>query len=608
MKAKPRRGRYVYPGALYPSSSAGNERLLVVASMTACGLLAIFGWLLHLQGVLKSLRPRSPTTIPLLALRGPLVDRNDRVLASSTWVWTVATDPTKVADPDRFAAWLAPYLGQEPKQLAQKLWEGKRSKKAVRYLRLAKGLSWTQLEKLREAYQQQRRLDRALKQQRAPLQFEQALHREYPNGRLAAQVLGLLKIETLGKEIQIEPLGGLEQSQNARLSGRNGYVEGEVDPSGWIIPETRVSSVEPEPGRPVRTTLEVAIQSAVEEVLDRVWQKHTPRAAVAIVLEPHTGEILALANRPTFDPNDRKSLDRRLGALTNRGIACRFEPGSIYKPITVAAALQEKRIGPKDRFYCGGFLQVGRRRVRCDLHAPFQKGHRLQTAEGVLIYSCNVGAAQIGKRLGAKYTYEYARRFGLLEPTGVELPGEIKGDLAPPERWEAPELRTVTVAFGQGIAVTPLQLAAAYAVFANDGVWVQPHLVKGDRPVPRRRVLDPEVARTVREWLIGTIEKGTGKAARIEGYRLSGKTGTAQKPREDGRGYARGKYVASFIGFVPADQPRAVVLVMVEEPRNGYYGGVVAAPAFRQIAEYLLLHWQMPQDTPRNLQRREGGP
>jgi len=578
------------------------NRLWITAALLAVGLLFLVYRLADLQIVKASdlqkkaseLRRKS---IPLHALRGAIRDREGQVLVSSEWVARVVVNPSRIGDTVFASEWLAKRLNQDRQALLQTLNQAKQN--GSRYLRIARNVPWKQAEKLHMDYRTEVKASK--KQSKSSpsepdfegrvglVWLEKTMVREYPNGSLAAHVLGLVDVtETKAGTVLVEPKGGIEIEKNEVLSGRDGVVVGEVDGRGWIIPETRVKQVDPQNGQDVYLTLDASLQAVVENALRNLQKQHSPISSVAIVIEPKTGEILALASMPTYHPGNRKTLEKRAKALVNRSISYAYEPGSIFKPLTVAWALQQKSIRTTSSYYCAGSIQIGKKRIRC-AQGHVHKG---QSLEKVLSLSCNVAMAQIGVKMGGKQLYACAQQFGLLRRTGIELPQESTGWLDAPETWRPAQLRAANVAFGQGIIATPLGIASACAALANDGVWVQPHLIKGSKEVSMHRVVSPEIARQVRMWLVDTFVNGTGKIARIEGYTLAGKTGTAQKA-DPKRGYLDGKYVSSFVGFVPAQNPQAVVLVMADEPRNGYFGSDVAAPVFREIAEYLVWRWRV---------------
>jgi stage V sporulation protein D (sporulation-specific penicillin-binding protein) len=544
----------------------------------------------------EAARVRRERTRPLLAQRGAILDRWGRPLARTQLYYHLALDPRSVRDPTTTARWLATELGLSAQHLESQIREAQQ--RNARYLRFATFVPQSRAEPFLRKYRQT-----PLRERLAVLMKETIPARELPEGRLAAQIIGLTTLEESRDEgSQLKPLGGVELSMDARLRGINGREEGEIAPGGVIIPETLQTRVPPVDGQPVQLTLDITIQEAVETALDELVRRHRPQSALALVLDPRTGEILALANRPTYDPHTRQGLEHGLEPLRNRAITFLYEPGSTLKPITIAAAIDAGAVRPTDRFLCTSSFTVSRKQIRC---AHGQR-HGLQTIDAVIKNSCNIASAQIGLRMGLERLYNALNQFHLLEPTGIELPAEWTGWTDPPQKIRyGRELREANLAFGQGVFVTPLALAAAYAVFANEGRWVQPHLIYGHRDLRSTQVIRPETARLVLNALVQAVEDGTGKPARVPGYWIAGKTGTAQKAVPS-QGYVPGKYIASFIGILPADNPRAIVMVLADEPRNGYYGGEVAAPTFRRIAQFLIWYWKIPPSTTVSPARRAG--
>ena len=318
------------------------------------------------------------------------------------------------------------------------------------------------------------------------------------------------------------------------------------------------------------------------------------KAASAVVLDPRSGAVLAMAVAPGFDAN-------RFGALSpavtkNRAVTDVYEPGSTFKLVTVAGVLSERLVEPKTGFVLPYEIQVADRRI----HDSHPRGTERMTVAQILAHSSNVGTVRLAQLLGERRLAKWVEKFGFGRRTGLAFPGESPGLVLPVERWSGSSIGNIPI--GQGIAVTAVQMAAAYGVVANGGVWVQPHLVAriGDRrsrPPKRQRVLAPRVAETLKALLRGVVDEGgTGTEAAVPGYQVAGKTGTAQKPERGG--YSSSRYVASVVGFVPATEPRLVIQVTVDEPRNAIWGGVVAAPAFQQIARFALQYLEVPPDAP----------
>jgi cell division protein FtsI/penicillin-binding protein 2 len=335
----------------------------------------------------------------------------------------------------------------------------------------------------------------------------------------------------------------------------------------------------------VRLTLDANIQDHTEEVLDEVGETWQPKGATALVMDPRDGAILALANWPRVNANKLHQAPDY--AMTNRATGATYEPGSTFKAFTVAGALEDGAVKPSTQFSLPPVLQVFDREIT-DSHP---RGWEVRDVSGIIAQSSNVGAALIGRRIGARRFDQWVRRFGFGRPTGVDLPGEESGIVLTYDEYTGPT--AANMAMGQGLAVTPMQMGAAYAAIANGGILRPPHIVDsvgGVRtPTPKgERILSPETAASVRKMLEGVLGPGgTATGAAIEGYELGGKTGTAEKPDENG-GYSKTKFVASFVGFAPAKDPRLLVAVMVDEPKGDIYGGTVAGPAFKKITSFAL--------------------
>lgn len=411
-------------------------------------------------------------------------------------------------------------------------------------------------------------------------------HRYYPQGQLAGQVIGFVSRDSEGLE-------GLELQYNDYIRGETGSSMIERDALGRRVLAQGVEGLRIPAGGDVYLTLDTSIQHLAEKELESTVVKNRAKAGVAIVVEPFTGEVLALANYPSFDPNhfSKEPAQQR----RNRAVADSFEPGSIFKTILAAAALEEGVVGKEDLFYCemGKYAFGGK--IIHDTHPngwlPFYK---------ILQVSSNIGFTKVAEKLKKDSYFRYIEKFGFGKITGIDMPGEIPGLLRRPESWSAVDL--ATHAFGQGISVTPMQMVMAYAAVANGGFLMRPYVVNRvvsptgevlaqNQPHVVRRVISDKTSQLLASMLKEvTSEGGTGTMANIEGFDVAGKTGTAQKADLAHGGYAAKKRVASFVGFVPANDPRLVVLVLVDEPEVNVYGGVVAAPAFRDIARGALRH------------------
>jgi cell division protein FtsI (penicillin-binding protein 3) len=414
--------------------------------------------------------------------------------------------------------------------------------------------------------------------------------RVYPNGELASTVIGHAGLDGRGLE-------GVELEYDEALRGSGMEVIGIRDRLGRdLLMEGTVDS-SASAGKDLVLTLDKYLTYVTERALEEAVSKHGAKAATSVMIDPHTGEILAMANVPGYNPNNPSDAGER--GARNRAIADAYEPGSIMKTVTFSAAFDAGKLRPEDRFDCQlGQMQVGKYHVRDD----HPKG--VLTAAEVFKYSSNIGTVKIARRIGRETLARAIDRLGFGRPTGVGLPGERRGTVRPASHWG--EIELATQAFGQGLTVTPLQMATAYAAIASGGIYHPPKLavrfVNPDghsEPVPQSadarpqaRVLSESTARTMLTIMQGVTEDGTAKLAAIPGYPVAGKTGTAQKV-SNGR-YDPNKYLAAFVGIVPADNPRVVIAVMVDEPHGVHYGGVVAAPVFKAIAEATLRYLAVP--------------
>jgi cell division protein FtsI/penicillin-binding protein 2 len=413
--------------------------------------------------------------------------------------------------------------------------------------------------------------------------------RAYPQRSVAAQVVGYAGTDNKG-------LGGLEFEYDRLLAGAPGRQTIVRDPFGRAI--NVVSSTPEREGRSIVTTLDHTIQANAESVLRRTIARWHAKSATAIVLDPRTGAVLAMAQAPGYDANLASRIPFAL--QRNRAITDTFEPGSTFKLVTITGALASGLVTPASKFVLPYSIPVSDRIV----HDAEPRGTETLTVSEILSHSSNVGAVTIAEKLGAPALMDWIGKFGFGKQTGIDFPGESPGLVLPLDKWSGSTIGNVPI--GQGIAVTPIQLAAAYAAIANGGVWRQPHLVErvgGSTPntVARRRIVSTKLDAVLKTMLTGVVDEhgGTGNAAQIPGYTVAGKTGTAQKPGPNG--YTTGKYVASFVGMVPVAHPRLVVLVTVDEPTTQIFGGVVAAPAFAQIAKFDLQYLAVPPDAPQTL-------
>ncbi|HHY92772.1 MAG TPA: stage V sporulation protein D, partial [Firmicutes bacterium] len=542
---------------------------LLFVTLCYCGLAAR---LFYLQ-VLGNAKYQSAALanrlreIEIQPKRGLILDRNGKKLAINVSLDSVVVNPRQITDPAKVAQALATALNVPVDGILAKV------KKNTSFEWIERKIEPARAKKVRD-----------LKLNGVYLVEES--QRFYPNGSLAAHVLGFAGIDNQGLE-------GLEVVYDKELRGTLGRFRGEMDAAGREIPGGQKEYIPSKNGDDLVLTLDEVLQHIAEREIDRLMQETHAKGATILVTDPRSGEILALANRPTFDPNKPTAVPE----ANRRDLAVwyNYEPGSTFKIVTAAAALEEGVVHENDGFYCRGGLQVADHYIGC------VTAHGSQTFAEVVKNSCNVGFMTIGLRLSKERFYHYINAFGFGAVPGSDLPGEAEGILLPLDRVGPVE--QANISFGQGIAVTPLQMIAMVGAVANRGVLLRPQIVREIRdsagevvkpfaPQEVRQVLSPEVAGKLCQLLEGVISDGTGRAAQIPGYRLAGKTGTAQKIV--GGHYVSDKHVASFIGFGPVDNPRLAVLVVVDEPQGAYYGGVVAAPVFKRVMEDSLRYLGVP--------------
>lgn len=504
----------------------------------------------------------SMPTVP--ARRGTIVDRNGKELAVAEPANDVSAMPYLIKDPVRTAAKLAPILGIEPDKLVTKL-AGQKY-----FVYLARSLPASQATQIK-------------KLKLAGIELTAAHKRVYPFNELASQLLGSVGTDGDG-------LRGLEYSRNKLLKGTDGQRRLVKDAFGDPI-ETR-DPTPAKPGAKLELTLDEAIQGKVEKVLRDVGARYRPKGATALVMNPNTGEILALANWPSVNANSPGSAPS--WAYQDRGVGFNYEPGSTFKAVTVAGALEDKVVTPQTSFGLPPRIQVADR-VIGESHP---RGSITLTTSQILAQSSNVGAIKIGLEMGKVRFDSWVRRFGFGKPTGVDLPGEQQGIVLPVKKYSGSSMGNLPI--GQGTLVTPMQMAQAYAAIANGGILRAPRIVRRVDgklvSAPRgRRVISESTARDVREMLEGVVAPGgTASEVAINGYKLAGKTGTANKIDATTGEYSESRYVASFVGFAPALHPKLLIEVIVDEPQTEIYGGVVAAPAFEKIASFALPYLRIP--------------
>lgn len=559
------------------------QRNITYLGIIMIGLIGIitlrYAWLQLVQGSELSERMDSQVrqSYAIQSPRGAILDRNGRELAVSTITKSLFLDPGHCDNPEEVAANLAPLIGKTEQDILDDY-------------NVGGGFVWVKRRLEQAEYEAVRALIKE-KGYQSCLGFREEAKRYYPNDVLAANVLGFIGTDDKG-------LDGIEQALDPLLKGEIKDSRLTTDGSSRPIFDSIFSSRRRYSGdscKTVELTIDSSIQFIVEQELDKAVAENNPKAITCIVMNPKTGEVLAMASRPSYNPNS--FWDYNQETWKNRAVAFIYEPGSTFKSVVAGAALQEKVVTPNQVFVDPGYVMVSGRRIQNWNGESFGT----VTFTDVVKQSLNTGFAQVGLRLGAEKLISYAKIFGFGEPTGIDLPGEESGILFNPDDMRDSDIATMSI--GQSIAVTPLQLITAMSAIANDGVLLKPYIVKSiknaDGTVYDERS-KTEVRRTIEsatdKTLVGLLEQvvatGGGKKAAVKGYRIAGKTGTAQKIREDGAGYLDGHYIASFCGFAPVEDPELTVLVMIDDPGTGnFYGGQIAAPVasriFSQLFRYL---------------------
>lgn len=566
------------------------RRTLFVAAFVAFWMLGISARLVYLQvskhdKLVARAHQQQQEAIQTSPTRGSVLDRQERELAR-----TIDTTSVFIA-PDEFkkdkkdteaqiinaiactADSLSSLLGLDKKTVFNQISEARNSDR--RFLWIARRIAPDKAQVLES-------LDLAgVHTRKEPKRF-------YPNGSLAANVLGFVGLDGNG-------LAGIEQVYNEKITGEPGKLFLEKDSLGRAYESTEI------PGRPGQTvilTIDQSIQYQAELALTSAIEQSGAKAGTAIVLDPRTGDVLALANAPTFDPNDVGAASP--AARNNWALQNIYEPGSTFKIVAFSAAIEKGLAKPDDHIDCQmGSITVAKRLI----HDHHRFGSL--TIADALAKSSNVAAIKLGLRVGDPTMYDYITRFGFGSRTGIELPGETAGVVHPLKRWQPSSIGSIAI--GQEVGVTPLQMAAAFGALANDGVWIAPHLIRDIRsasggatyrPAPeQRRVVSRATATALRGMLEGVTLNGTAKKAQLDGYTAAGKTGTAQKIDARTKTYSKTKFVASFVGFAPVNNPAVVIIVVIDEPGGSYHGGEVAAPVFRQIAEQILPDMGVIPDT-----------
>lgn len=510
-------------------------------------------------------------TLTVSARRGDIFDRRGKPLALTHASDSLYVMSRSISNKEEVSHLLAKRLKANPQFLLSRV---KRDKSFV----------WVKRKLPSESVDEIKRLK--LK----GVDFRKENKRVYPGGALASHLLGFVDIDNRGLE-------GTERHYHSFLQGKDGFHQVLRDAKRRALPSLELKYRRPVDGSVLVLTLDEVIQHIAERELESAYKKWNAKGAAIIVMDPSNGEILALANRPTFDSNTP-------GASTpssrrNRAITDLFDPGSVFKIITAASALQEGVVKEEDRIFCENGTYRISNHILHDVHP-----YGTLTFRDVIQKSSNIGTVKVAQKIGPERLHRSILAFGFGRKTGIDLPGEISGAVRPPHKWSGTSIANIPI--GQGVSVTAIQLACAMGAIANGGYRVRPHLLKevlnSDGSVVKSYSLEPpvpvlrkEISERLQEILVGVVEEGTGKFARMKGYRAGGKTGTSQKLDASGH-YSRSEHIASFVGFAPSPNPRIVVAVMVDDPRPAYYGGVVAAPVFRNVAEQVLRYLESSEE------------
>ncbi len=559
------------------STSGKNSRLYLLGTILLLWCVVICGRLVYLQifnygKFVKQAVHQQQRAIPLDAKRGVIYDRGGHELAMSVLVDSAFAVPTEVKDLPTAVSLITRITGDDYNVV-------------LADCRAHKTFCWV----ARKASDETIERINSLKLQ--GIHFQKEPKRFYPARDLAAQVLGSVGMEDSGQS-------GIEHEFDDKLRGHPGKMAISVDARRQWFADVET---QPDPGDNLVLTIDKNIQYVAEKELDQAIHDTQAIAGTVIVENPHTGEILALANRPTFNPNQRKQITP--GALTNRAVSFAYEPGSTFKLVTISAALEEKLTNPDEMFDCQmGSIVYNGMRIRD------AKPHGLLPVWGVLAKSSDVGSIKIALRLGEERFYKYIRAFGFGQQTGIELPGETRGMTKPVSRWS--KVSIAAISMGQEIGISPIQLTGLISTFANDGVWVAPRIVAGTatpgtplqtvafHPGASHRVISSYTAAEMRAMMQKVVLEGTGRPAILEGYTSAGKTGTAQKVDPATGAYSKTKYIASFAGFAPLNNPQIVVAVILDSAVGRHQGGEVSAPVFTRIAQQVLEYLHVPHDLP----------
>lgn len=561
-----------------PQSGISQRRVVFISLGLLAWMLIIGARLVQLQvnqheELAGRARNQQLNSIETAPIRGQVLDRQGRELARSLDTESFYADPSEIQNVSETAKRIAEITGQDTADLVKRIGDARDSNK--KFLWLVRRVEIQRANKL-DALELS-----GVYSRKEPKRF-------YPNDTLAAHVLGFVGTDEIG-------LSGVEQFYNEKIRGEGGKVYLEVDRDRRAFESYEV---QPHPGQTVVLTIDQVIQYRTEQALSAAVERSQAKSGTAIVMDPRTGEILALANAPSFNPNEPAKVlpeQRTNGAVQNI-----YEPGSTFKIVAFSAAIERGLVKPDDKIDCqmGSITIAGR--VIHD-HRPFG----VLTVAEALAMSSDVAAIKLGLLAGNESMYDYMKRLGFGSRTGIDLAGESPGLLRPVNRWQPSSIGSL--AMGQEVGVTPLQMAAAYSALANGGTWIKPHLVRELRTPEgavtyqakpeTRKALNPETTAALRTMFEGVTLRGTAKKAQLDGYTAAGKTGTAQKVDPRTHAYSATKFIGSFVGFAPVSNPAVVIIVVIDEPKGSYHGGDIAAPVFREIAEQILPELSVAPDT-----------
>lgn len=556
---------------------------LVITILVVLSAKVAFIQIVNAEKIINKASHLSLRKVEIPSRRGEILDRNGSRLAITVEARKVVADPLQIENKEKAARELSKILGIDKKEILKKLNTNRR------YVCIAREVP----------------LEVAIKVTRKNLglvYLERDYKRIYPYGSLASHVIGFVSKNEDAKTGQDMGGEGLEYTYNKLLAGKPGYLIAQLDARKNVIPGTVKEKVPAADVLNLVITIDKEIQYFAEKKLQECIEKQKAKSGSVIIMNPKNGEILAMASYPGYDLNKFNKV-KDMNVMMNRAIRFQYEPGSTIKAITVAAAIEEGIVAPDSKIYLPEKLEIGSYKIG---EAHHRKAG-IYTVEEILTHSYNVGAVKLAQMLGPNKLYSYLVSFGLSRKTGIDLNGEQDGYVPPLGTWSKTTIANLP--FGQGLSATPLQILRAFSVFANDGIMVQPHLLMYSYNAENgtkcyftsplgEKVISKQTAEVMTKLLEKVVAEGAGRLAKIPGYSTAGKTGTAQIPNPKGKGYLKGHYVASFVGFAPVSDPAIAMIVVIEDPKKEHYGGQVAAPLFREIGQFALKQLRiLPDET-----------